>query len=204
LPVGGDGKYRFTGISDDGAPITFSPCRPIRYVIRPDNQPKGGSALIRSAISDLSAATGLVFVDDGTTTEPISSQREPYQPERYGERWAPVLIAWATPQEVPEFDIDVVGQAGPQGVSRSDGTGAYVTGEVYLDPDGLTELRESDGKRVAKAVILHELGHLVGLAHVADRTQLMHPETSADITTYQAGDLTGLAKLGTGPCQPDL
>ncbi|MDP9497989.1 MAG: M10 family metallopeptidase domain-containing protein [Actinomycetota bacterium] len=46
--------------------------------------------------------------------------------------------------------------------------------------------------------LLHELGHLVGLAHVEDPGQLMHPQ--GRIAAYGAGDLRGLAAAGSGPC----
>jgi len=51
--------------------------------------------------------------------------------------------------------------------------------------------------------VLHELGHLVGLAHVSDPTQLMYPQSSG-VLDLAAGDLTGLAQLGAGECVPDL
>jgi predicted Zn-dependent protease len=52
-------------------------------------------------------------------------------------------------------------------------------------------------------VLRHELGHLVGLGHVDDATQLMSP-TIGEPQTFQSGDLAGLAKLGQGTCAPGL
>jgi hypothetical protein len=51
---------------------------------------------------------------------------------------------------------------------------------------------------------MHELGHLVGLDHVSDDSQLMSPTLSGDLTDYASGDLEGLAVLGQGQCLPDI
>ncbi|NAZ75610.1 hypothetical protein GTQ99_09285 [Kineococcus sp. T13] len=64
-------------------------------------------------------ATGLRFIDDGATTESPSAQRQPYQPKRYGERWAPVLISYVTTAEVPDIAAAVIAQAGLTGVSAT-------------------------------------------------------------------------------------
>ena len=46
-------------------------------------------------------------------------------------------------------------------------------------------------------------GHVLGLDHVDDATELMHPMTSTR-TDLGPGDLQGLYALGTGPCRPEL
>ena len=46
--------------------------------------------------------------------------------------------------------------------------------------------------------------HAVGLAHVDDDRELMYPEARRTVTEFAAGDLTGLAALGRGPCVPEL
>ena len=53
-------------------------------------------------------------------------------------------------------------------------------------------------------MILHELGHLVGLGHVKDKRQNMYPVISARNVHYASGDLAGLRLLGEGPCAPYL
>jgi hypothetical protein len=43
VPAGGDGKYRFLQTTNGTDPVTFWPCRPIHYVVRPDNAPPRGA-----------------------------------------------------------------------------------------------------------------------------------------------------------------
>ena len=40
--------------------------------------------------------TGLEYVYDGTTTEIPSPGRSSYQPDRYGQRWAPIVVGWTS------------------------------------------------------------------------------------------------------------
>ncbi len=213
LPLGGpplghptDGPYSFLQTQDDGVtPVTYSPCRPIHYVVRPDGEPPGGGALLATAIARISEASGLQFVADGATDEPPGEDREAYQPDRYGDRWVPVLVAWSTPIETPELAGDVAGSAGSSSVV-SNGTAFYVTGQVVLDGPSIAELTGDgpNGLAVAQGVVTHEMAHLVGLGHVDDPDELMNP-TAALTQTYLAhGDLAGLARVGTGPCAPRL
>ena len=187
------------------APITWSPCRPIHYVIRPDNAPPGGAETLATAITAVSQATGLHFINDGATTEGPTEDRQPYQPARYGDRWAPVLIAWATPTEVPDFGTDITGEAGPIGIGTPNGDNTYISGTLYLDAQKMTAVgTTSNGLPAEQVVVLHELGHLVGLAHINDPNQVMYPRSDTRLSGYNQGDRSGLVALGHGPCQPDI
>ena len=199
------GGYAFTAVQPDGdGPVAYSPCRPIHYVVRPDGAPPGGAELVQTAIARVSAATGLQFVDDGPTQEAPSTEREAYQPDRYGRRWAPVLVAWSTAAESPELADDVAGFAGSASVTRA-GRTVYVTGSVTLDSEDVAVLNALPATRgTALGVVTHEFAHLVGLDHVDEPTQLMYPSTSGTRTTFGAGDLAGLAALGSGECAPDV
>jgi hypothetical protein len=206
LLVPDDPNYRFL-MTQPGStrPVAFDPCRAIHYVVRPRGGAASGMELLPQAFANLSAATGLQFVDDGLTDEPPTAGRSNFLPERYGDRWAPVLIAWSTPDEYPELSGPVIGVASSEPVSVQDDQRALVSGQVVLDTEQLADvLRFTSGRAVAVATITHELGHLVGLGHVDDPRQLMYPSARPLVSTFGRGDLTGLAALGAGRCFDDL
>ena len=154
----------------------------------------------------VSQATGPRSVDDGATSKAPSRQRPSYQlPNRYGDRWAPVLISWVTPTENPDFAADVAGQGGSAAMSRDGRPSAYVTGAVELDAGQLANiLQRPGGKKIVRSIVLHERGHLVGLDHINAANQLMYPQGQPGVSDFGAGDLTGLAALRRGKCMPDL
>jgi hypothetical protein len=204
-PVGTSTSFRFLDHQADGStPVTWSPCRPIHWVVRPLNAPPGGQQRLESAFARVSEATGITFIADGTTAEGWTEDREAYQPERYGERWAPVLVVWATSREVPDFGVDIAGEAGPSGIGTASGEVVFVSGAVALSSASFAKLGNGKRKAVAEAIVLHELGHLMGLAHVDDRAQLMFPRAQNGRTDYGTGDRAGLTALGRGPCRPDV
>jgi len=201
----GNGKYAFEREQPDdpSVPVAFDPCRPIHYVVNPAGAPSDGAALIRSAVARVHAATGLQFVDDGATTERPRADRAAYQPERYPGRWAPVLIAWSNDQEYAPLAGDVAGLGQSVAAESNGGRLAYVSGQVVLDDRQLSPTHVP-GRAEVRAVVLHELGHVVGLDHTSDQRELMFSESQFNVTDYANGDLRGLALLGTQQCFPDL
>lgn len=82
----------------------------------------------------------------------------------------------------------------------SSGQRVYTTGIVALDTPQLVELMAGpDGRAQARAIVTHELAHVVGLGHVDDQQELMHAENVGQ-TTFRPGDREGLAALGAGRC----
>ena len=181
-----------------GAPVGFDPCRPeIHYVVRPDGGPPDGDAIIAEAFAEASAATGFGFVLDGHTTQgPVDRV-----PLLWAEQSSPVVVSWSTEAEEPDLAGEVWGLASSDQAPSLHGGEAYRSGQVVLDStDLLPELDRRGGRARVRAVVMHEVGHLLGLDHVEDRTQLMYEYSLPGVDAYGAGDLAGLAALGTARC----
>lgn len=203
----GVGGYRVLEREDDGSgrPVRWDPCRPIHYVIRRSGAPVGGQLAINQAIAEMEQVTGLRFSFDGDTREAPRPNRPTIDRARYGRRWAPVLIAWTNPKEYPAIH-GYAGLGGPDTVGgNTRGHRRYVSGVVLLNRDHLAQVvRWADGQGRLDAVVLHEFGHLVGLDHVPDPTQLMYKQPTAHAQPLGDGDRRGLAVLSGGPCYRDF
>jgi hypothetical protein len=199
------GPFTFLAATPSGRPVTYDSCHPIHYIVNPTGMPDGGMDAIRDGIRTISAASGLKFIEDGLTQKrPNPAYRPLKQPQRYGPPWAPVLIAWVTQAEYPLVSGNIAGVTrsetsmpnGPESVH-------YVTGQIMLDrEDFITISARDDGYVEWRAIIMHELGHLVGLGHVNDPGELMAQENTGQ-TDLGPGDRQGLAEAGKGPCWPD-
>ncbi len=177
-----------------GDPIAWDRCRTIEYVVNPAGAPSGWPTLLDDAVARMERASGLTLDSLGETTDRDFEDRDPtgYSPD-------PVLVGWADAEEVPDLAGDVAGIAGA--MSTGDNRGLRLrSGAMVLD-SGLFADLEDDGRRdVAVAIVLHELGHVVGLDHVDDPGELMNAEGVAPRPRFGPGDLEGLAALADVPC----
>jgi hypothetical protein len=202
LAVAASDAYRFKAHQPGrpGEPVTYDPCRPIDVVVNDSIAPPGADSILDEALAEVRRATGLELRRVGRTIEVPRPQR-PLRDHRYGRGWSPVLVAWTTPDVVPRLSGRVAGLGGSQPVvDEMSRRSTYVTGSVSLDTsDFETILARPDGEAEARAIVMHELGHVVGLAHVDDPAQLMNAD-NVGLTNFGPGDLAGLALLGKGRC----
>lgn len=189
--------FSVTQHGDDAAPVTYSPCQVLQYVVNDDLAPPGSDRLVSETVAEVSALTGLQFKFEGATNENPSGGE-------HARTSGPILVAWTTPQQVQDLMGNIAGLGGSTAQWKRPGSaGHYVSGEVALDAPQLAKLlRREGGRPLAQAIVLHEFGHLVGLDHVDDPSQLMN-RRNRGILQFGDGDRRGLAMLGRGACLPN-
>ena len=209
LPAPSDGSVSYLATQPGtNLPVTWSPCRPIHYVVRAADETVDGLGLLQSALAEISRDTGIRFVYDGTTDEAPSADRALVQRDRYGDRWAPVLIAWVGQRENPEMTSLILGMTRPGAVTmpgdEATSPSVYVSGQVLMNSDLIGRVQRALGAKATRTVFLHELGHLMGLGHVAVRSAVMYPSYQPGVVTFTAAEMTALHSLGSGPCRPEV
>ncbi len=198
VAVGHDRPEEYAFIASfDGHPYRWNPCTPIHYVVNFRNAPPGALEDVKVVAARVKAVTGIDLIYDGPTDEPPSPDRDAYEPDRYGERWAPVLIAWVSvlPGDDSQWSrpgLQFAGLSTPLPALRS--TGVYVSGWIVINaeqigPSGF-DFPDDEGP-----VLQHEFGHVIGLGHTSEWGELMN-SGGGGMTDWGPGDLEGLTKLG--------
>jgi hypothetical protein len=196
--------YAFIERRSNGEPYRWEPCRPIHYQVNIDDAPPNALADVREAIARVSDATGIRFLFDGETHRtPEEQEADNFRdPDTLDVK--PVLIAWLPAASFSRY-------ANPQ---RTIGVGRPVPGsgsEFWVYESGLVVIN-ADAHLVAGfeyahslgPVLMHELGHVMGLGHVGDADEIMWSpnEPSSDlfpvvtVTDWGDGDRAGLRLLG--------
>jgi hypothetical protein len=182
--------------------LRWNPCQTITYRVNSAQGIPGSDADVTAALAQVSQATGLRFKYKGTTTHiPGGSGKWP--------KGTNVVIAWNTQaQTTVDLTPPVLARGG---ISKS----------VWAK---IGNKRKINGKRIAMGVrggvnidstrplpnndyqvklLMHEIGHVVGLGHYPNAGQIMDGGSSMYNlpTQWSNGDLTGLEHVGlTGGC----
>jgi hypothetical protein len=189
-------NYRFSSLLD-GQPVRWDPCTAIHWRSNTARGPVGGLTVLKGAVAKIAAATGTTWVYDGASASTPSTAYLPKTPTS-GDR--PVLLGWTdgTASDLLRGrPAPVLGMTRTVWFGTDDGNGhrtAATKGAVVaLDR---TDHLPLTGKLSWSATALHELGHVMGLDHPSDSRQLMAATLPANVTDLQAGDRTGLGRVG--------
>lgn len=172
--------YAFLNVRADGTPVRWEKST-ITYSVS-EAATSSDVETVAKAMRVLSDATGFEFRMIGRTRL-IPSTTNIIEAE------ADVTIAW-----VERSDTDAFRNLGPDSLAAGFGLvgdGAYAKGAVAVD-----SAKAPTGNELQR-VVMHEMGHVLGLEHVSDKTQLM----AADLTMswglrLGSGDLKGLRLVG--------
>ena len=218
----GDELFRLntTTVSGTTGTARWNPCgKPISYTIdarylhvKPARRAVAAADL-REGIRQLSAATGLRFRQVKDNRLPLPTRR------KWTAAKADVRIVFMSPSRrkestnfLPHNTLTGVGRfAGrtswlPLPAKTADGQRAVRIGKavVAIDADQFLQHPWGYGPGpVTGDLILHELGHVVGLDHVSNPAQIMYggriseaTYATASYASYQPGDRQGLALVG--------
>jgi hypothetical protein len=173
----------------------WSPCGDPRgfltYRVNPDRAPRGHLREVKQAFAAVTAATGFSFRYAGTTTlVPLKPGTDEIT------RKADITLAYATERMVPALGGGVIGVAPVTSQYANTDWWRVIAAAVVLDTQAPLAPGFGGGRATRGSVLIHELGHVMGLDHVSDRRQVMYPAITTAAARYANGDLRGLAQVG--------
>ena len=169
----------------NGEPVHWSPCAKPGWRINLRRAPKRAIPQAKEAMQRIKNATGLHFRYEGRT------HVNPRRLNKYP-RGTSLVMGWGR-----------TGGAAGIGGPRYQSNGRIIDGYVVLNPKTSRRLANGFGRGPREGyqgtvgqLMMHELGHAVGLQHVRDRAQIMYPTLTRKKATWGAGDRNGLQKVG--------
>lgn len=175
----------------------WDPCTVIGWRINDRQASTGALADAKKAFWRLGQATGFTFRYRGTTTG---------IPQADSNSWFPndtqIVVAWARKKQSSIFNsIPTADAAGMpyylMGYHNGDGSSAYKISKGSVVIDSTLRIKGGFSSGISRGdILLHELGHVMGLAHFSSSSEMMNPVMTRGIARYGKGDLSGLEARG--------
>ncbi|MCW2783203.1 MAG: hypothetical protein JWR35_3652 [Marmoricola sp.] len=184
-----DGTYVFMKMQPNNPvlPVGYNPCLKLPVVINFAGATPDIRDTLAQALREVNAATGMHLEYVGT------SQLHRRDVRNTGS----ILVSFDSVASDDVLDgAAAVGGSSSYDAAVAGSTQYYVGGAVTLNRDAFNGYPRD----LQVAILMHELGHALGLAHAPGEHELMSAHGSGSYH-FQHGDLTGLAKLGQLPCQ---
>jgi hypothetical protein len=168
-------SYAFEVTNASGQPARWNPSEGVPYAVITAGAPAGWQNDISGDIAQAQAATGLSFTDVGA----FSTAAQVPATAKLTISWSSALTGGDTVGLATYYFYNLAGYV-PQ----------IVSAKIQL----LSSLPAGDGSG-EEPVLLHELGHAMGLGHTPGAAEVMNPY-DIGLPTYQLGDLNGLWHVG--------
>ena len=196
------------------APIArWNPCVAIGFRVNPTGGGTGATADVIEAARRVRAATGLPLVYRGKTTVVPGKGTATYPKDTQ------IVVAWTkvgTSRFLPRPSKGKYAVAGYGGGAWTTGWdakgrqwGRFLQGYVVLNSGyhfahGFGTGPSTGWQGTRGQLVMHELGHAVGLDHTTDRNQIMYPTMTRKKAVFRARRQTGLHYLGepAAACTP--
>lgn len=177
-----------------GAPITWS----VDVSALGPKAAKTRIADLTWALGQWSDVSGLTFEYAGTDSFTLDQKDATLRSNSTGQKSRHVSISFLEDKSTRLLSTKQVGIGSPmaESVTTSDGrtTTSIVRGSAIFSVDYVATASKKD----VRALLLHEIGHVIGLGHTDDDSQVMYPILEGDVT-LGAGDIAGAQAL-TGTC----
>lgn len=175
--------------------VTWRDCEPISVVLGDRNLDPAKEALLRESLAVLASASGLSFKIVGTTGEVPQIDWALSGPKMPGSSYPPVYVGWVHRDETNILrDEKVLGSAVANPAVKNS-VRQLVTGAVVFNDSLYRSLDASNGPgETQRNLVLHELGHLLGLGHV-EHASIMNADPGKWPAGLNAHDLTALGGL---------
>ena len=190
---GSSSDYTFIG-KWNGKPIRWNPCHVITYRVNLKYAPANVMPDIREALRRITLATGLHFKYLGTTS---------WLPRADYKGWpgtSNTVIAWSPRDPMApslQWGGFTAGRGGPN-TGRYTGKPWWREGWADFNSHDNADFPPGFGQNSRGALLMHELGHMIGLNHAKSGLEVMYGGGgwSGPAAVYGAGDMHGLHLLG--------